>query len=496
MSKFNDKPTIKTTNRAGGVAYKMSDKAKLVSMVLTSFVNEKKYYGDNTSEMMNLIAATAKTDPLFLAQLGNYARTEFNMRSVSHLIAVYLAKYAKGNQRDIQQSITRRYIRETVIRPDDMTEILALYLNKFGKPIPNSLKKGLGDAFAKFDEYQLAKYDRAGKVTLKDILCVCRPNPKNDDREALYGRLLADELQVPYTWETELSAKGNNKETWEGLIESGKLGYMALLRNLRNILNADVSTAAFNSVCETLADKNRVIKSRQLPFRFYSAYKEIQNNKNCNSKLLDALEDATEASLENAPKLTGNTLIAIDSSGSMSWGSTGSKSNISPWNIAAMIGTMATKMCDNFQTVTFDSVLRQKNFSSRNGILATVSNMGNSGGATHMYLVFDHLHRLGSNKFDRVIILSDNQAYGQLSGEGYSWYGGSTDVIHLLSKCRRDNPNLWVHSIDIEGQGTAQFAPDKRNNFMFGWSEKMLEFISLAEQSEDTMIKKIERVII
>jgi len=113
----------------------------------------------------------------------------------------------------------RRTLNEIIERPDDMTEVLAYYINTYGKPIPNSIKKGLADSFGKFDEYQLAKYNRKNAVKLKDILCLVHPKAKDEIQNDLWKRLLEDRLETPVTWETELSLKGNTKEVWERLID-------------------------------------------------------------------------------------------------------------------------------------------------------------------------------------------------------------------------------------------------------------------------------------
>ncbi|MED1623924.1 TROVE domain-containing protein [Bacillus pseudomycoides] len=273
MSKFNhsSQGSRQTYTKEGGTAYKMYDKDKLVTMVLTSFFNEPKFYGDNSEELVTIAKQIMDRDPKFVASLAVYAREVFYMRSVTHVLAVELANHPEG----------RKYARQTVSRiaqrPDDVTEIMAYQLGVYGRknPIPNSLKKGLADAFSTFDEYQLAKYNRTGKdVTLKDVFRLVSPSAKKGtERYELYKRLLENTLQVPYTWETQLSQKGNKKEVWEELIDSGKVGYMALLRNLRNIVNSGASN--IDTVYNILRDPERVKKSKQLPFRFFSAYRVV-----------------------------------------------------------------------------------------------------------------------------------------------------------------------------------------------------------------------------
>lgn len=470
MAKFNTTATNKTVNNSGHTAYKMKDKEKLVTQVLTSFFNEKKFYGDNSADMQKTIQSVVKTDPKFIANLAVFARREFNMRSVSHILIAYLAHEVEG------KPFTRKAVKAATLRGDDVTEIMACYLSLFGKPIPNALKKGINDAIQGFDEYTLAKYKGNGNaVKMRDLLCLCRPTPKSKEQSEMWKRLLNDELETPYTWETELSAKGNNKETWESLIESGKVGYMALLRNLRNILKVNPSNV--DKVLDTLQDPERVKKSKQLPFRYLSAYKELENIGG--SRVFDTLENAVEASIENMPKLAGTTVIAVDVSGSMS-DTISAKSKVQCFEIAMLLGLIANKICDNSYFYVFNSVIEKYAVSHRSGILSTVLN-SRCGGGTNMALPFDKMITDKVNA-DRVIIISDNECNS----------GWRAPVQAIADKYRRFTGNdIWVHAIDLQGYGTQQFCGAK-TNVIAGWSEKVFEFIKLAEQGEGNLEKTIQ----
>lgn len=473
MSKFNASATGKalTRNNEGAIAYSMKDKAKLVTQVLTSMFNESKFYGDNSDDMVQTIKRVIQNDARFVANLCVYARKEMHLRSVSHVLLGELASEASG----------KKYVREAlskiVERADDMTEILAYYLSKHEKPIPNSLKKGLVDAFKKFDEYQLAKYNRDSSVKLKDIILLTHPSPDSKEQEQLWKRVLEGTLETPVTWETELSAKGNTKEVWEKLIAENKLGYMAMLRNLRNIINA--APENINMIYEMLADEKRVLKSKQLPFRFYSAYKTLKQEGIGTSKIYDTLEIAIKASTKNVSKLLGKTLISADVSGSMR-DRISAKSNITCSEIAVLMMAIANYICEETITTTFDTNLYLCQLSTQNGIIANANSFYAIGGGTNITLPIRYA--LEKKIFvDRFIILSDNEIN---SGYGYSCQG-------LVDKYRREvNPNVWVHAIDMQGYGTQQFI-GKNTNIIAGWSEKVLDFIFTAEEGIETLEQKI-----
>lgn len=472
MAKFNSPTTIKTTNKEGYVAYGMTDKAKLVTQVLCSFFDEKQFYGKNTEDMKQTIQRVIQKDPQFVSNLAVFARREFNMRSVSHVLTAYLAHEEMG------KPFVRKTVKGVSLRGDDVTEIMSFYLSTFGKPIPNSLKKGVNDVLIGFDEYTLAKYKGEGKtVKMRDLLCLCRPKPKDKAQEAMWRRCLEGNLAIPETWETQLSANGNNAETWEKLIDDGKLNYMAALRNLRNILSAQPSN--IDKVFSKLSDPEAVRRSKQLPFRFLSAYKSVANIGG--SKVFDVLEAAVDASVDNIPKLPGTTVIAVDTSGSMS-SPVSAKSDIRCAEVGMMLGVIANRICDNAIFYTFDSDIRKKSISTRGGILYAVAHEAAAGGCTRMELPFTRMIR-DHIKADRIIVISDNQC-----NSGYY----NKPVQTFADNYRRETGNdIWVHAIDLQGYGTQQFCGAK-TNVIAGWSEKVFDFILLAEQGEGTLEKTIE----
>lgn len=474
MSKFNQTNTRKTTNKSGHVAYSMNDKDKLVTMVLCSFFNERKYYGDNSNELVELAEKVANKEPRFVSNLARYARKEIHLRSVSHVLTCIVAKVVES----------KPYIKETVNdvveRADDITEILACYISMYGKPIPNGLKKALGSALKKFNEFQISKYNGGSKaVKFKDVLRLTHVKPTNEKEQALFNKIMNDTLPVATRWETELSAHGNNKETWEKLIDENRIGYMAGLRNLRNIINANPRN--IEKIFRKLENKEEVLKSKQLPFRFMSAYREVPKN---SSRVLDVLENAIEYSVENLPRLKGKTVIAIDVSGSMN-SRISSKSDVMCCDIASLLGVLASRICEEYIVCTFDTSIKNKTFSKRGGIIETALKISHCGGGTNLRLPLEKM--ISKNVYaDRLIMLSDNEINS-------GWYGGYTRTCQPLADKYRNqiNKNLWVHAIDLQGYGTQQFIGGK-TNIIAGWSERILEFINLCEQGVTNQVKYIQ----
>ncbi len=477
MSKFNETNTKMTKNKEGQLAYSMNDKELLMSQVLTTFFNEKKFYGDNSKEIIeNATKVIANGGAKFVANLARYTRKEMHLRSVSHVLTCIVANHNNS------KLYTKVVVADVVERADDITEILACYLDMFGKPIPNSLKKALAIAMNKFDAYSFKKYNGGNKsIKFKDVLKLTHAKPKDSKQEKIFNQILNDDLPAIQTWQTELSEKGNNEESWETLIENNKLGYMAALRNLRNIINAGPKN--INKIYDLLTNKEAVLKSKQLPFRFFAAYRELQSVPKAGTKVFDVLETALEYSVENMQKISGTTVIAIDTSGSMG-GTISNNSSIRCADIARLLAVLATKICDNAIIYTFDSNLKKQSISTRNGIIETAMNIPFNGGSTLMQLPLEEMINK-EIKADRLIMFSDNVINN-------SWYGYKDTCEHLASKYRKEiNSNLWVHAIDLQGYGTQQF-DGARTNIIAGWSEKVLDFISLAEIDRASQVKMIE----
>ena len=299
-------------NYEGEKAFVLTPQLELYTAVATAGLSDQ-FYATADEKVQRIVKLIGKNDAAFVAKLAIYVREQMHLRSIPILLTVELAKLHQGD------GLIRKMTERVIQRADEIMELLAYYsisnqrndvkqLNKLSK----QLQKGLAEAFNKFDEYQFAKYNRDAKVKLRDALFLVHPKAKDEVQQNIFDKIAKNELAVPYTWEVELSVLGQQKfdsvelkkeafkSKWEELIFSNKLGYMALMRNLRNILEAEVSNEALNKVCADLSNARAVAKSKQLPFRFLSAYRELKKlNHGRVSKVLEALEEAVVYSAAN-----------------------------------------------------------------------------------------------------------------------------------------------------------------------------------------------------
>lgn len=488
MSKFNRvelvnnaEKIVETQNSSRWSAYRYDIYTTIVTQIATSFIGEEKFYGDNTlaiNESALSLACSNDESAGFIAKCAVYARKELHLRSVSHLLVATLAHSSSGKQ------YVKTVVPRVVERADDVTEILAAYLSKYGKPIPNCLKKALGAAMNQFDAFSFAKYNhKSNALSFADVIMLVHPKPVTPEKAALFSDILGDKLPTPYTWETALSQHGNKREVWEELIEKDALGYMATLRNLGNIIEANPDN--IYKVYRKLADAKEVENSKQMPFRFYAAYKSLQERIYDDEKLapaFEALEKAVKISASKLPHLGGKTIFIVDHSGSMNC-PISANSRVMVSDIANMLTSIATEMCDSFEVYMFNSDLYTDEFDKEAGILERAGSMPRAESWTDMQLPFVHLIN-NKIKATRLIVLSDNEINSGILN--------SVTCQKLVDIYRSViSPKTWVHAIDLQGYGTQQFCGD-RVNIIAGWNDSILNFISLAEKGVSTLVDTIK----
>jgi len=478
------KGRMRTTNKSGHAAYKLDDRTKLVTMALTTMLGEPKFYGDTTSDLIELAESMCKSgDGEFVAKLAVWARTKGNLRSVSHALVAVCGHWCGGKVTPDGESFVRKAARAIArMRGDDGTEIIASSLALYGKPVSHAILRGVGDALSVATPYSIAKYQSAGKeVKLRDVLRMTHPAMVDEDANAAVSACIAGTLPFPKSWETELSARGNTKEVWDELISEHKVPFMAALRNLRNMLKAG---ADIDPIIDMLSDRDAVAKSRQLPFRFYSAYRELSSAGLATTRISRAIDMALTHACRNADHLPGKTAVLIDTSGSMSY-SVSRKSTVTCQEIAAVLGAMVVRISDDAAVFRFDSdasVLPMTGLS----VLGDISVVPASGGWTNMAAGFD---KLIETRFDadRVVVISDSEV------NNASYYRNNTKTIqHKMDAYRKMvGHDVWCHGIDLQGYGTSQFIGPK-TNIMAGWSDSVLRYISLAESGFGGIVKDVD----
>lgn len=503
--KFNFLAKEKNTivNYENAPAFSLTSEYELYAAVVTTSLNAS-FYGKDTERLDRIKDLIKKSNPVFVAKLAVYARNEMHMRSVPLVLVVELAKIYSGD------SLISKMISSVIQRADEITELLAYYqmanerndvkkLNRLSKQI----QKGLANSFNQFDEYQFAKYNRDGAVKLKDALFLVHPKAKDEAQQALFNKIAGNTLQTPYTWETELSQLGQVKffneaekqkaftQKWEELIDSNKIGYMALLRNLRNIVEANVSRYHISKVCDYLSNEKAVANSKQLPFRFLAAYWELKElDSKYTSMVLDALEDAVMVSAQNIKGFDVNTsvVIACDVSGSMQK-NISSKSKVMLYDIGLMLGMLMQSRCKDVVSGMFGDTWKIINMPKR-AILANVNEYykreGEVGYSTNGYLVLEDLIKR-KEIVDKVMLFTDVQM----------WNSNMTkdSFAHSWNRYKAIAPNAKLYLFDLAGYGQVPINVEKNDVYLIaGWSDKVFDVLNALDDKNSALnyINRIE----
>lgn len=539
MGKFNGKPKPKTgINEMGEVAYTATAKEELVSRVLTTFVTSS-YYEKEDDVVRAIKTAAANCDPLFVAKTAIYARQKGNMRSSSHLLASILPNRIAGTE------WAKNFYERIVVRPDDISEILSAYY-VHNKSLPNAMRKGFKKAFEKFDPYQLDKYKMNNRsISLVDLVNLLHPTPHGKMKKAYEDLVLTKGKNLHTMYESKIlekersaAGKTKQKDVAEAKAEAistvldnpAGMPIMNLLRNLRAIL-IDAPDKV-EEACRQLTVRDKILKSRLLPFRFATAYQEIEKLTygqcydkggsisfesdrkgqvsevefvSLKGRILGALETAINISCENIPELEGNVAILIDHSGSVR-GDGGGHSRVSPFSetTTAMIGNlfgcmMAYKQKDTYIGLFGDKLIATP-INRDEGVLGNAASTfregAKCGGATENGL-YEFLETCikERKKIDNLIIFSDMV----IGSGGYGPWDMSSrykrSFKDVFDDFRKLNPQCHTACVNIRAtSGKSVFHRSMNVTEISGWSTSVFDIIASNAKGYKAIIEEIEAI--
>ena len=500
--RFNTKNTEKqvTENYEGEIAYRESPELELYSAVCCASL-QPKFYTDPDGELSRIRRLIRIVNPEFTAKLAVYTREEMHLRSVPLVLAVELARIHNGND------LVSRVVTRIIQRADELTEILAYYEyanNREGNKTLNKLSKqlqiGISNAFHKFDEHQLSKYNQDTRIRLRDVMFLTHTKPQDEREEFLFKQLADDTLKSPYTWEVELSRVGQKKygtdelrelafrSKWEELIDSGKLGYMALLRNLRNILNVNVSRDHIKEISRIISNSINVKKSKQLPFRFLSAYRELGGvNNQYTGMVLNSLNNAALICADNIQGYDYDTsvCIACDVSGSMMT-PISKKSKIMYYDIGLLLAILLKNKCESVITGVFGTDWKVVQLPDRNVLQAVCSFNDYVGLSTNGWKVLDYL--IGNKiRVDKIMMFTDCQLWDSSYSDHH--------IQKYWKEYKRISPETKIYLFDLTGYGDTPVRVNENNVYLIaGWSDKIFDVLEALDNGRKAIdvISEIE----
>ncbi len=415
----------------GAPARHISPELQLRRSVLACLLWEDQFYEDGIAIAGRIRELVAKVPAEKVAQLAVEARTQMKLRHAPLLLVREMARLAS------HRHMVADTLMQVIQRADELSEFVALYWNEGKQPLSAQVKKGLATAFTKFDEYALAKYNRAAPVKLRDVLFLSHAKPLDAAQAELWKRLVNGELATPDTWEVALSSGADKREAWERLLSENKLGALALLRNLRNMADAKVDDKLIAAALE------RMKTERVLPFRFIAAARHAPQWE-------AQLEHAMFRALQDQAKLPGKTVLLVDVSGSMD-APLSRRSEMRRNDAAYGLAVLLREIGEEVSVYSFsDELVRvpsRRGFALRDAINSSQRHSGTMLGKA--------LHGI-EEQYDRLIVITDEQSHDPVPNPKARGY-----MINVASFQNGVGYGAWMH-VD-------------------GWSDSVIEYIRAAE---------------
>lgn len=403
------------TTHEGAIAKRIGALEQLKRSVMTCMLWENGFYEDGVTvadRISNLVPVVSSEAA---SELAVKARTEQKLRHVPLLIVLAMARNKMEG--------VRKTLASVIQRPDEITEFMSLYWKQGRCPIAKQIKLGLVDAFSKFDEYAISKYNQDKDIKLRDVMFLVHAKPADAKgrsktvealvkkgvnirgavkrhKDTLFSKLASDTLSVPDTWETALSASTDKTETWTRLLQEKKLGALALLRNLRNMQECGVDRSEIISAIKAMKTE------RVLPFRFISASTYAPWAE-------PYLEDKMLECLAGSEKLNGKTVLLVDISGSMN-DLISAKSDLRRVDAAYGLSILLREICEDVRIFSFSGscieIPARRGFALRDAI-----DKSQSHGSTYLGRAVDQVKQLNP---DRIIVITDEQSHDNVSSSG------------------------------------------------------------------------------
>jgi polyhydroxyalkanoate synthesis regulator phasin len=513
-------PVEDTVNKQGYKAYSVDDELRLIAMLNTIKLEPQFYRSENDTmrELRDLIERIGLKDPYFVCQAIKYSRCmRDGMRSINHLAAALVSPFISG--KDYAKRFYGPYNKKTqeggcIFRPDDMTEIKEVYNALNEGTLSNAMKKGFAKAIEALDTYQLGKYrtsviDISNLVHPKSALSKAVITVNGEKMKALDAIMKGITVSAD-TWEVANSEAGQmvakavkegkldkeeakavlakaKNDNWEALLKEKKLGILAALRNIRNMMT-DPRPEVINSLCELLSNPEAIKNGMIQPYQMDIAY-EIINDEFYGSpyrkQVQEALIKGFELAIPNLKKaLPGKTLVMVDCSGSMTWQCYNGRSRMrsSAADKAGLLAAAIVKATDA-DVIQFGTSASYMSCDKSLDVFKLGKKISTAHmGGTSIAAAFECARR-AKKKYDRIILLSDNEANLGCTRRAYQNY------IH-------DVCSPYIYAVDLAAYGTAPLKNNDKVNYYFGYGYKLFDDIASSEFNPNMHIDAVRKVVI
>ena len=398
MGKFNNNIEVKKTQSyEGAELYAKNPVEDWINFLFSSTLENQCYEsaGKQMNRYIELTQEVAKTCGWeFVAKASFFARNELGMRSISELTAAIL----NGEQFDNKRAYFRNYFH----RPDGVAEVFSA-VDMLGGKRSHALIRGASDYLSSLGEYQIGKYKMNGKkYNMYDLINITHAH------SAAIDEYKAGALETPDTWETAISASNSEEEkaeNWVRLVEEHKLGYLALIRNLRNIIKARPDIEWIKSyLIPQITDETSIKKSLVFPYQIYCAWKNIELH---NYDIEKALDSAFKTSCGNVPKMEGCSLVVLDVSGSME-SSFSANSSLTMKEVGAVYAAVLL-IANHADFIKFGSMAISQSYSPLENVFDIISKMQRNDGCGYSTNITSVFELIDETPYDRIFLVSDMQ---------------------------------------------------------------------------------------
>lgn len=506
-----------TVNNAGGVAYKLEDKAALAQFVMTGCFNNT-YYATDKDQLKTTLELANKVDPKFVAKLAVFARQKGLMKDTPAVLAAVLA----GKDVDLLASIFDRVVNDPKMIRNFVQIIRSGATGR--KSFGTRVKKLIQGYLESLTDEQLFKANVGNSPSLQDIIKLVHPKPSNKKRSALYGYLLDKEYSkrdlcslaksfeafkkdmkgeipdVPFQMLTALPLTDTH---WKQIAENATWNQIRMNLNTFARHNVLADSKMVSALADKLADPEQVKRSKTFPYQLLTAYLNVDST--IPVKLTNALQDAADASLDNIPEFKGKVYVMVDTSGSMGSAVTGNRGSVTSKmrcvDVAALFAAAILRKNPDTEIVPFDtSVHVGHRFNSRDSIMTNAKTLASfGGGGTSCSTALEYVNKK-AGKGDLVIYVSDNESWVDSQGASSGLFGyrrNSTATMAEWNKFAARNKGAKLVCIDIQPNSSTQ-AHDRDDILnVGGFSDQVFDviarFVELGN-NKDLWIKTIEEV--
>ncbi len=456
-------PRANAVNEAGGRAYKLEPKHALAQVAATGTFGNAFYSTAETQldEVLKLIDEV--DDNQYLAKLALYARENAFMKDMPAALLVALSvRDTELMHRVFDRVVDNGRVLRTVFQMIRSGQ----FKNKAGKGhvgLSSSVQRAFQRWLNRASVGKLLSASIGNDPSLRDILRMARPTPKDNSRRAMFGWLTGKEVEkwapateadLPVEVQSLIAYRNSESEEAQALIAGGldnvrwdllsdaakgpkvwaalarKMGPQALRMNLNTLLRHDVlaTSAMVDYVADRIADESEIRRSKQFPYQYFAAY--LNADDNVPQKIKTALHKAAEIACGNVPELPGPVVIGLDTSGSMSSAVTGHRgrgatSKMRCIDVAALFAAAILRRNPDSVVIPFDTSAYDAKIDPNDSILSIAERLAKyGGGGTDCSLPLVAANQKhAKRKFAGIVLVSDNESW---AGTGRH---GSTGVM-------------------------------------------------------------------